>query len=72
MMVTNILGAQSLQMAFIQGNNLVQQVWSTASHPTLRDAILPGTSERIWFGNDPDGIHRGEHLEPELPITIED
>jgi hypothetical protein len=45
MMVTNILGEQSLQMAFIQRNNLVQQFSSTASHPTLRDAILLGTSE---------------------------
>jgi hypothetical protein len=35
------LGEQSLQMAFIQRNNLVKQVSSTASHPTLRDAILP-------------------------------
>jgi hypothetical protein len=42
MMVTNILGKQSLQMAFIQRNNVVQQVSSAASHPALRDAILPG------------------------------
>ena len=40
MMVTNILGEQSLQMAFIQRNNVVQQVSSTASHPPLREAIL--------------------------------
>jgi hypothetical protein len=39
MVVTNILGEQSLQMAFIQRNNLVQQFSSTASHPALRDAI---------------------------------
>ena len=45
MMVTNILGKQSLQMAFIQRNNVVQQVSSAASYPPLRDAILPGTSE---------------------------
>ena len=45
MMVTNILGEQSLQMAFIQRNNVVQQISPTASHPTLRDAILPWTSE---------------------------
>jgi putative transposase len=43
--LTNILGEQSLQMAFIQRNNVVQQVSSTASHPPLRDAILPWTSE---------------------------
>jgi hypothetical protein len=33
MMVTNILGKQSLQMAFIQRNNVVQQLSSAASHP---------------------------------------
>src|SRR6266478_299044 len=41
MMVTNILGEQSLQMAFIQRNNVVQEVSSAAPHPPLRDAILP-------------------------------
>ena len=45
MMVKNILGKQSLQMAFIQRNNVVQQVSSAASHPALRDAILPRRSE---------------------------
>jgi hypothetical protein len=39
MMVTNILAEQSLQMAFIQRNNVVQQVSSAASHPTLRHTI---------------------------------
>jgi hypothetical protein len=45
MMVTNILAEQSLQMAFIQRNTVVQQVSSAASHPSLRDAILPWTAE---------------------------
>ena len=39
MMVTNVLGGQSLQMALIQRNNVLQEVSSTASHPPLRDAI---------------------------------
>jgi hypothetical protein len=39
MVMKIILGEQSLQMAFIQRNNVVQQVSSTASHPLLRDAI---------------------------------
>jgi hypothetical protein len=45
MMVTNILGEHSFQVAFIQRNNVVQQVSPTASDPPLRDAILPWTSE---------------------------
>ena len=39
MMVTNVLGEQALQMAFIERNDVVQEVSSTASHPPLRDAI---------------------------------
>jgi hypothetical protein len=45
MMVTNILGEQPLQMAFIQRNNVVQEVSSAAPHPPLRDPILPWASE---------------------------
>ena len=45
MVVTNILGEQLLQMAFIQRDNVVQQVSSAASHPALRDAILTARSE---------------------------
>jgi len=39
MMVTNVLGEQALQMAFIERNDVVQEVSSTASHPPLRDTI---------------------------------
>jgi hypothetical protein len=45
MMVTNIFREQSLQMVFIQCNHVVQEVSSAASHPALRDAILPRTAE---------------------------
>ena len=34
MMVTNVLGEQSLQMAFIQRNNVVQELSSTSFPPT--------------------------------------
>src|SRR5258705_1143572 len=72
MMVTNILGEQSFQMAFIQRNNVVQQVSPTASHPPLRDAILPWTSECSSLGNDTGGFHRCDHLKPKLLIAIKD
>jgi hypothetical protein len=43
--VANILEEQSLQMAFIHGNDVIQQVPSTAFNPALRDAVLPGAFE---------------------------
>jgi hypothetical protein len=45
MMVTNTLAVQSLQMAFIQRNSVVQQISSAASHPPLRAAMPPWTPE---------------------------
>jgi hypothetical protein len=57
-------------MAFIHSDNVVQQVPSAASHPPLRDAILPGTPEGSSLGNDSCRFHRCEHLEPELLIAI--
>src|SRR5260370_11932717 len=66
MMVTNILGKQTLQMAFIQRNHVVQQVSSAASHPVLRAAILPGRSEGSCLGNHSTGFDRCIHLQPEL------
>ena len=72
MMVMNIRREQSLQMAFIQRNHVVQQVSSAASHPPLRDAILPWTPEGSSLGNDPCGLHRCNDLEPKLLVTIKD
>jgi hypothetical protein len=40
MMVTNILGKQSLQMAFIQRNNVVQQVSSSKMTKTVEKWLL--------------------------------
>jgi len=40
MVVTNILREQSLQMAFIHRDNVVQQISSAAFDPTLRYAVL--------------------------------
>src|SRR5207249_10385950 len=51
---------------------VVQELSSASSHTPLRDAILPGTSEGGLLGNDPRGVHRCDHLEPELLITIKD
>jgi hypothetical protein len=50
MMVTNILGKQSLQMAFIQRNNVVQQVSSAV--PTQRSAMpfCQGDRKKVRLG----------------------
>src|ERR1039458_4649997 len=44
--IGNVLGEESLQMALIQGDYVVEQVAAAASDPTFGDAILPGTPDR--------------------------
>jgi hypothetical protein len=50
MMVTNVLGEQSLQMAFIQRNNVVQEVSSTASHPPSATPFCQGLRNDVCLG----------------------
>jgi hypothetical protein len=51
---------------------MVQEVSSLASHPALRDAILPMTAKCSSLGNSPHGLHRCDPLEPELLVAIKD
>src|ERR1039457_2184566 len=44
--IGNVLGEESLQMALIQRDHVVEQVAAAASDPTLGDPILPGTLNR--------------------------
>jgi len=72
MVVTNILGEQSLQMAFIHRDNVVQQVLSATFDPTLRYTVLPGTLEG---GADRGYIQGSEgpgNFQPVFRIPIED
>src|SRR5664279_4994779 len=40
--IGNVLREESLQMALIQGDHMVEQVAAAASDPTFGDPILPG------------------------------
>src|ERR1035437_6597822 len=55
--VGNVLGEESLQMALIQGDHVVEQVAAATSDPTLGDPILPGTSNR---GTDRCHVQRAD------------
>jgi hypothetical protein len=50
--VGKVFTEQPFQMPFIERDDVIQQFSAAATHPTLRDAILPGTCER-----SPDRTH---------------
>src|SRR5450759_1556417 len=69
--IGNVLREQSLQMALIQGDHVVQQVAAAASDPTLGYPILPGTPNR---GTDRCHLQRAGrlwHFQSVLRIVVE-
>src|ERR1035441_7877002 len=67
--IGNVLGEESLQMAFIQRDHVVEQVAAATSDPTLGDTILPGTPNR---GTDRGHVQRGDrrwHYRTRPPVT---
>ena len=69
--IGNVLGEESLQMALIQGDYVVEQVAAAASDPTLGDPILPGTPNR---GTDRYHLQRADrrwHFQSVLRIVVE-
>ena len=51
-LVADVFREQPLQMAFIEYDDVVQEVAAAAFHPALGDAILPGASEGSLNGTD--------------------
>ena len=70
--IVDVFGEQTFQMALIQSNDLNQKVPSTALDPAFCDAVLPRTFKRSPGGPHVEGADRCGNLEPILPIPVED
>jgi hypothetical protein len=68
--VTDILREQPLQVPFVHGNHVIQQISTTALYPALSNAILPGALKGSPQGSDSQRSNCGGNLEPVLPIAI--
>jgi len=72
MVVANILREQSLQMAFADCNDVVQEVTTATFDPTLRDAVLPRTLEGGSDRGDRQRSNDCGNLHSILAVTVED
>ena len=72
MVVVDVFREQPLQMAFVDGDDVIQQVPSATLNPSLRNAILPRTFQRCSDGTDSQRSNRGKDVEAVLAIAIED
>ena len=70
MVIRDILREKPLQMSFVQRNDLVEQFATAASHPALRDSVLPRTLNRALYAGDLHGANRSRNLQPILCVVV--
>jgi hypothetical protein len=56
--VANILGEQAFQVAFVNCNDVIQEITTATPYPTLCDSILPRTLERSADRTHAQGSNR--------------
>src|SRR5215510_6356549 len=71
MVVADILAHEPLQMPFIQYDHMIEQVAAAASHPALRDAVLPGTAIGRAHGFTSHPPDRRNHILAKFGVVIE-
>jgi hypothetical protein len=70
--VANILREEAFQVAFVNCDDAIQQITTTAAYPAFCNSILPRTPQRSADTFDFHRSDRGGDLRPILGITIED
>jgi len=70
--VANILREQAFQVAFVNCNDVIQEITPATPYPTLCDSILPRTLERGADRTHAEGSNRCGDFQSILGITIED
>jgi hypothetical protein len=70
--ITDVFREQPFQMAFIHGDNMVQQVSSATFDPTLRHTVLPGTLEGGPHRAHLQGSNGHGHFQSVFRIPVED
>ena len=70
--VVNILREPAFQVAFVNCDDVIQEITPATLYPTLCDSILPRTFERSAERIHPQGSNRYRDFQSILGITIKD
>src|SRR5260370_6949338 len=70
--VANILSEQAFQVAFVNCDDVMQEITTATPYPTLCDSILPRTFERSADRTHAQGSNRCRDFQSILGITIKD
>jgi hypothetical protein len=70
--VANILSEQAFQVAFVNCNDVIQEITPATPYPTLCDSILPRTLGRSADRTHAQGSNRCRDFQSVLGITVKD
>jgi len=70
--IMDVLGKESLQMALVPSDDMIEQVAPTASHPALSNSILPGTLDGGSYASDLHGPNGSRDFQPIFLIVIQE
>ena len=72
MVIADVLVHQAFQMAFIESDNVVEQIAAAVADPTLGDTVLPRTAETGSLGPNAEALYRVDHFFIELCAATKD
>jgi len=71
MIVADVVGEQTLQMAFVNCDDVIQEFAAATAYPTLRNSILPRTAQRSADRTHLQRSNSCGDLQPVLRILVE-
>ena len=72
MIIANIIAQKSLQMGFIQSDDMVEHIAAAASDPALGNAVLPRAVDRSLHGLHVHGSNGSGNLQPVLLVVVKE
>ena len=72
MVVTDVFTDQSVQMPFVEYDDIIEQISPAVSNPALCYAVLPRASEAATLWLDAETLHRADDFLIEIRSAVED
>jgi len=70
--VVDVLNQEALEMPFVQGDHVVEQILTATPNPTLGNSVLPRALEARSLGLDIEALDHVDHFLIEVGTTIKD
>ena len=70
--VADIFGHEAFEMAFVENDDVIEQVSAATTHKAFGNAVLPRAAEAGAFGLDAEALDRVDHLFAEVRGAVED